>query len=62
MCTRLRNGGKGEAFAEPFPAFRAEYTYLPIVYASTVHMYCIYPAISKPHMEFTDPVYTALGH
>ena len=39
MCMRLRNGGKGEVL----PCFVPNaHIYL---YASTVHMYCIYPAI-----------------
>ena len=37
MCMRLRNAGKG--FAEPFPAFRAEYTYLPICFDSAHVLY-----------------------
>ena len=42
-CTRLRNGGKGEASPSLFLRFvRNTHIYL---YASTVHMYCIYPAI-----------------
>ena len=40
MCTRLRNGGKGEAWPSLFPPNTHIY-----LYASTVHMYCIYPAI-----------------
>ena len=40
MCTRLRNGGKGEASPSLFPPNTHIY-----LYASTVHMYCIYPAI-----------------
>ena len=39
MCMRLRNGGKMLAFAEPFPAFRAEYTYLPICFDSAHVLY-----------------------
>jgi len=43
MCMRLRNGGKGEALPSLFPRFVPNtHIYL---YASTVHMYCIYPAI-----------------
>jgi hypothetical protein len=40
MCTRLRNAGKGEASPSLFPPNTHIY-----LYASTVHMYCIYPAI-----------------
>ena len=41
-CMRLRNGGgKRRGLAEPFPASNT-HIYL---YASTAHMYCIYPAI-----------------
>ena len=43
MCMRLRNGGKGEALLSLFPRF-APNTHI-YLYASTVHMYCIYPAI-----------------
>jgi hypothetical protein len=43
MCMRLRNGGKGEASPSLFPRF-APNTHI-YLYASTVHMYCIYPAI-----------------
>jgi hypothetical protein len=43
MCMRLRNGGKGEALPSLFPRF-APNTHI-YLYASTVHMYCIYPAI-----------------
>ena len=43
MCTRLRNGGKCEASPSLFPRF-APNTHI-YLYASTVHMYCIYPAI-----------------
>jgi hypothetical protein len=43
MCMRLRNGGKGEASPSLFPCF-APNTHI-YLYASTVHMYCIYPAI-----------------
>ena len=39
MCMRLRNGGKGEVFPRFVPN---THIYL---YASTVHMYCIYLAI-----------------
>ena len=39
MCMRLRNGGKRRGFAEPFPAFRAEYTYLPICFDSAHVLY-----------------------
>ena len=43
MCMRLRNGGKGEALPSLFPRFAPNaHIYL---YASIVHMYCIYPAI-----------------
>ena len=43
MCMRLRNAGKGEALPSLFPRFVPNtHIYL---YASTVHMYCIYPAI-----------------
>ena len=43
MCMRLRNAGKGEASPSFFPRFEPNtHIYL---YASTVHMYCIYPAI-----------------
>ena len=43
MCMRLRNAGKGEALSSLFPRFVPNtHIYL---YASTVHMYCIYPAI-----------------
>jgi hypothetical protein len=40
---RLRNAGKGEASPSLFPRF-APNTHI-YLYASTVHMYCIYPAI-----------------
>ena len=40
MCMRLRNAGKGEALPNRF----APNTHI-YLYASTVHMYCIYPAI-----------------
>ena len=43
MCMRLRNVGKGEASPSLFPLF-APNTHI-YLYASTVHMYCIYPAI-----------------
>ena len=43
MCTRLRDGGKCEASPSLFPCF-APNTHI-YLYASTVHMYCIYPAI-----------------
>jgi hypothetical protein len=43
MCMRLRNAGKGEATPSLFPRF-APNTHI-YLYASTVHMYCIYPAI-----------------
>ena len=43
MCMRLRNGGKGEASPSLFPRF-APNTHI-YLYASTVYMYCIYPAI-----------------
>ena len=43
MCTRLRNGGKGEALSRLFLRF-APNTHI-YLYASTVHMYCIYLAI-----------------
>ena len=43
MCIRLKNGGKGEASPSLFPRF-APNTHI-YLYASTVHMYCIYPAI-----------------
>ena len=43
MCMRLRNGGKGEAWPSVFPRF-APNTHI-YLYASTVHMYFIYPAI-----------------
>ena len=43
MCMRLRNVGKGEASPSLFPRF-APNTHI-YLYASTVHMYCIYPAI-----------------
>ena len=43
MCMRLRNAGKGEAWPSLFPRF-APNTHI-YLYASTVHMYCIYPAI-----------------
>ena len=43
MCMRFRNGGKGEASPNLFPRF-APNTHI-YLYASTVHMYCIYPAI-----------------
>ena len=43
MCMRLRNAGKGEASPGFFPRF-APNTHI-YLYASTVHMYCIYPAI-----------------
>jgi hypothetical protein len=40
---RLRNRGKGEALPSLFPRFAPNaHIYL---YASIVHMYCIYPAI-----------------
>ena len=48
MCMRLRNGGKDEASPSLFPRFVPNtHVYL---YASTVHMYCIYPAMTA----FTD--------
>jgi hypothetical protein len=41
LCMKLRNGGKGEASPSLFPRFAPN---TPIyLYASTVHMYCIYP-------------------
>ena len=43
MCMRFRNAGKGEALPSFFPRF-APNTHI-YLYASTVHMYCIYPAI-----------------
>ena len=43
MCMRLRNAGKGEASPSLFLRF-APNTHI-YLYASTVHMYCIYPAI-----------------
>jgi dienelactone hydrolase len=43
MCMRLRNAGKVEASPSLFPRF-APNTHI-YLYASTVHMYCIYPAI-----------------
>ena len=43
MCMRLRNGGKGEVSPSLFPRF-APNTHI-YLYASTVHMYCIYPVI-----------------
>ena len=43
MCMRLRNAGKGEASLSLFKRF-APNTHI-YLYASTVHMYCIYPAI-----------------
>jgi hypothetical protein len=43
MCMRLRNAGKGEASPSLFSRF-APNTHI-YLYASTVHMYCIYPAI-----------------
>jgi hypothetical protein len=43
MCMRLRNGGKGKASPSLFLHF-APNTHI-YLYASTVHMYCIYPAI-----------------
>ena len=43
MCMRLRNAGKCEASPSLFPRF-APNTHI-YLYASTVHMYCIYPAI-----------------
>ena len=43
MCMRLRNAGKGSAKPRLFPRF-APNTHI-YLYASTVHMYCIYPAI-----------------
>ena len=43
MCMRLRNGGKSVASPSLFPHFAPNaHIYL---YASTVHMHCIYPAI-----------------
>ena len=43
ICMRLRNGGKGEASPSIFPRFAANtHIYL---YATTVHMYCIYHSI-----------------
>ena len=44
MCMRLRNGGKCEVLPSLFPRF-APNTHINYLYASTVHMYCIYPAI-----------------
>ena len=43
MCMRLRNAGKGEVSPRLFPRF-APNTHI-YLYTSTVHMYCIYPAI-----------------
>ena len=43
MCMRRRNEGKGEAFPSLFSRF-APNTHI-YLYASTVHMYCIYPVI-----------------
>ena len=43
MCMRLTNAGKGEASPSLFLRF-APNTHI-YLYASTVHMYCIYPAI-----------------
>ena len=43
ICMRLRNGGKCKASPSIFPLFAGNtHIYL---YASTVHMYCIYLAI-----------------
>jgi hypothetical protein len=47
MCMRLRNGGKGEAF----PRF-APNTHI-FLYASTIHMHCIYPAILNRKQTLT---------
>ena len=41
---RLRNGEKGEVSPSLFPRFGPN-THIYLVYASTVHIYCIYPAI-----------------
>ena len=46
MCMRLRNGGKGEA------SRFAPNTHI-YLYASSVHMYCIYPAILNRNQTFT---------
>jgi hypothetical protein len=43
MSMRLRNGGKGEASPSLFPRF-APNTHI-YLYASTMHMYCMYPAM-----------------
>ena len=52
MCMRLRNGGKGEASPSLFPRFAPnKHIYL---YASTVHMYCIYPAILIVNKRLLD--------
>ena len=51
MCMRLRNGGKGEASPTIFPHF-APNTHI-YLYASTVHMYCINPAILNRKYTFT---------
>jgi hypothetical protein len=52
VCLRLgwlRNAGKGEALPRLFPRF-APNTHI-YLYTSTVHMYCIYPAILNPGCE-----------
>ena len=51
MCMRLSNRGKGEASSNLFPRFVPNtHIYL---YASTVHMYCIYLAILNRKYTFT---------
>jgi hypothetical protein len=44
---RLSDGGERRGIAEPFPAFRAEYTYLPICFDIAI---TFYPAMTA----FTD--------
>jgi hypothetical protein len=51
---RLRNGGKGEALPSLFPLF-APNTHI-YLYASTVHMYCIfYPAMTAFTGQYSLP-------
>ena len=50
MCMRLRNGGKGEASPSRF----APNTHI-YLYASTVHMYCIYPAMTAFTDQYSPP-------
>ena len=47
MCMRLGNGRERRGFG-----LRAEYTYVHV--ASTVHMYCMYPAILNRNQTFSE--------